>query len=169
MSMIGEYRRITPGQLYDLQEALRHDPYAVSAFLHPEGRSYDKPDPRLQIGKAWHGIHFLLNADPWEGTPPLFNIILGGTEIGEELGYGAVRYLNPEQVKEAVSALNAVQETDFRSRYDATAFEAAHIYPSGWVENSQSTEDWLWEAFVSVRAFFADADFFGDVTLLYLS
>lgn len=67
MSMIGEYRRITPDQLYDLQEALRHDPYAVTAFLHPEGRSYDKSDPKLRVGKAWHGLHFLLNGKPWRG------------------------------------------------------------------------------------------------------
>jgi hypothetical protein len=169
MSMIGEYRRITSGQLYDLQEALRRDPYAVSAFLHPEGRSYDKPDPRLRIGKAWHGVHFLLNGKPWEGEPPLVSAVLGGTEIGDDLGYGAVRYLTPEQVREVAAALNEVEEVDLRSRFDASRFAAANIYPRGWERSDQSTQDWLWEAFVSVRAFFADAAYFGDVMLLYLS
>ena len=169
MSMIGEYRRITPNQFDDLQEALRRDPYAVFAFLYPEGRSYEKPDPKLTIDKAWHGLHFLLNGDPWEGAPPLVYAVLGGTEIGDDLGYGAVRYLTPEQVKGVAAALDPVQEPEFRSRFNASVFEAAHIYPQGWQASDQSTLDWLWEAFVSVRLFFKDAAHFGDVMLLYLS
>ena len=169
MSMTGEYRRIAPSQLYDLQEALQRDPYAVTAFLHPEERSYEKPDPKLQIGKAWHGLHFLLNGKAWEGEPPLFNAVLGGTEIGDDLGYGAMRYLTPEQVKEVAAVLNQVQEPELRSRFDASAFTQARIYPQGWEKSNGRTLVGFGEAFVSVRSFFTGAACFGDVMLLYLS
>src|SRR5512147_1658720 len=37
---------------------------------------------RFDIDKAWQGIHYLLCGDPWEGAPPLSDLVLGGTELG---------------------------------------------------------------------------------------
>ncbi len=169
MSMIGEYRRISLGQLHDLQDAVDCDPHAVSVFLHPEERSYDKSDPKLQIGKSWHGLHFLLAGKPYDGELPLCNAVLGGREIGEDLGYGVMRYLMPEQVREVAEALAEIEEPNLRSRFDPAAFVQANIYPRGWEGSDQSSEDYFWEAFVHVRTFFTDAAYFGDVMLLYIS
>ena len=137
MSMMGQYRRITLGQLYDLQDALRDNPAALSEYLYPEERSYDKPDPQLEIGRAWHGIHFLLNSKRYEGKLPLVNVVMGGTEIGEDLGYGPVRYLTPDQVKEVAAALSRIDRAELRERFDPAVFEAAGIYPRGWTVGDQ--------------------------------
>lgn len=68
MSMTGEFRRITSWQLEELLERVRHDPEAFADFWHPQTRTFDSPDLELSIGKGWHGIHFLLNGDPYEVT-----------------------------------------------------------------------------------------------------
>jgi hypothetical protein len=170
MSMIGQYRRITLGQLYDLQDALRDNLEALSEYLYPESRSYNPPDPKLEIGKSWHGIHFLLCGRRYDGEPPLINVVMGGTEIGEEGGYGWARYLLPEQVKEVAAALNGIDRLSLRQQFVPTMYEAAKIYPGGWtVGESEQAFDWLWDNLLRVRAFFVDAAFFNDVILLYLT
>ncbi len=169
MSMIGEYRRITLGQLQELQEDLRDNPEAVSDFLDPEERSYDKSSPELEIAKAWHGIEFLLYGKE-DGLPSPLNIVMGGTEIGEDVGYGPVRYLLPEQVKEASRTLEGLNKAEMRKRFDPAAFEAADIYPGGWtVGEPEAAFEWLWVRLSAVRGFFQDAAYFGDVMLMYLS
>ncbi len=169
MSMIGEYRRITLGQLYDLQDALRDNPDAVGDFLYSEERIYDEANPELQIAKSWHGIDFLLYGKK-DGSPSPLNIVMGGTEIGEDLGYGPARSLASEQVKEAKNALDHLDKVELRGRFDPAAFEAADISPGGWlVGEPEKAFGWLWDNITKVHAFFTDAAYFGDAMLLYLS
>lgn len=168
MSMMGEYRRLSPGQLQGLQDALQGNPEAVGDFLHPEERSYDKPDPQLKIERAWHGIEFLLYGE--EGSSSVLNVVMGGTAIGDEGGYGPARYLLPEQVKEASQALGGLSKNELRKRFDPAAFEAAHIYPRGWtVGEPDAAFEWLWGKFVAVRDFFQEVARCNDVMLMYLS
>ncbi len=83
MSMIANYIRIAPEQLAELQA----DPDSIGNFLeslfeslYPEKQENEdemQPTPptrHLDIDKAWHGIHFLLNGNAWEGEPPCWLI-----------------------------------------------------------------------------------------------
>src|SRR5687768_4410646 len=101
MSMIGNFTAIRPDQL----AVLVADPDLVSSFLYPED-GVDKPINHLDIDKAWHAIHYTLNGSVWEGEGPLSWVILGGQELGEDVGYGPVRYLDPTQVKSVAAALS---------------------------------------------------------------
>ena len=86
----------------------------------------------LDLDKSWHLLHFLLTGDPLGGSPPLKDAIIGGTEIGPDLGSGPARVLTPEQVRAVADALAGVREADLRSRYIPDALEAAKMYPGMW-------------------------------------
>ena len=169
MSMIGGYRRLTLGQLEDLQSALQDNSEAVSDLLYPEERSYDKPDLELEIAKAWHGIEFLLYGKE-DASPSLLNVVMGGAEVGDDIGYGPARYLLPEQVKEVSQTLDGLEKAELRKQFSPEAFEAADIYPGGWtVGEPDATFEWIWGKLSAVRELFREAAQHGDVIMLYLS
>jgi hypothetical protein len=109
----------------------------------------------LDIDKAWHGVHFLLTGTAEEAPGPLGQVVLGGTEIGEDIGHGPARYLLPDAVDTVATALEAASSDELRRRYDAAALEAAEIYPGGW--NEPDKVDWVLEAFEDVRRFYRAA------------
>jgi hypothetical protein len=87
-------------------------------------------DEFFDIDKAWQGIHFLLCGDPWEGSGPLFDLILGGIELAAaDSGCGPARVLSPERVKVCARAVESLDFESFRSRYDWKAFLEKEIYP----------------------------------------
>ena len=51
--------------------------------------------------------------------------ILGGTAIGDDMGYGAPRYLDAPQVKEAAEALAALPVDELRQRFKPAELEEA--------------------------------------------
>ncbi len=165
MSMIGGYRRITSRQFDDLQAALNNDPDAIGELLFPEEDTDEPFGIDLEIAKTWHGIQFLLDS---HSLP--YDIVFGGTEIGEDLGYGPARYLTPPQVKETSAALEDLDKSELQGQFNPVAFEAADIYPGGWtVEEPEKVFDWLWGKLTAVREFFQEAAQQDDIMLLYLS
>ncbi len=168
MSMTGEFRRITGWQLDDLLEQVRHDPEAFAVYLYPPVRRFEPPDPTLSIGKAWHGVHFLLNRHPDEITCGAGRAVFGGKAAGADLSCGPVRYMTPRQVREVASALQSVAEAEFKSGFSPALFRAADIYTGGdW--NQPSALGWLWESFVRLREFYREAAHYGDAMLLRLA
>lgn len=43
-------------------------------------------DPPLSLNKAWHAVHFVLAHTQFEPTAPPGNAVLGGREVGPDLG-----------------------------------------------------------------------------------
>ena len=176
--MIANYVRISPEQLAELQA----DPDSVGDFLgslmeslYPDDEEVDvnpalPSAPHLDIDKAWHGIHFLLNGSAWEGDPPLFNVVLGGTELGDEdLGYGPARYLTPEEVQDTAHAISRISVDDLRSRYDARAMTKADIYPEIiWERDGDEAMQYLLDYYAAVVAFFQEAARQGHAMLLFM-
>jgi len=58
------------------------------------------PGHSISIDKAWHGLHYLLCGAPEPVAGPLGQAVFGGTDIGEDQGYGPARYFTPTQVAE---------------------------------------------------------------------
>ena len=50
------------------------------------------------IEKAWHGVHYLLCGRAVPGTGLASQAVMGGTDVGDDLGYGPARYFTPDQV-----------------------------------------------------------------------
>ena len=115
-----------------------------------------KPDGKgISLDKAWHGLHFLLCGAAEPAPGPLGQAVLGGTEIGEDLGYGPARYFTAAQTSEIAQALQAPGlEAVLRARFNPAGMTSLGLYPGGWDVNGV---DWLIEAFHTVRDFYAAA------------
>ena len=168
--MIANYRRVTSEEL----EALLRDPSSLQSFLYPEeDEEYEnvRDDERhLDIDKAWHGIHYLITGDPWEGEPPLANAVLGGTELSDEdVGYGPARYLTQEEVRDVAAALEDISPDELRTRFDPAELERANIYPNIWQRDGEEALEYVLEYYGEVRRFFCAASEMGDGMLLYLN
>jgi hypothetical protein len=112
---------------------------------------------RLDLDKAWHGVHYLLCGAVEPGDSLLSQAVLGGTEIGEDFsGYGPARYFTVARVAELAAALRQPQtEAEVVARYDPQRMSQLQIYPFGWEE--EDNRDWVLDGFGDLRAFYADA------------
>ena len=50
------------------------------------------PGHSVSLDKAWHGLHYLLCGKLEPAPGPLGQAVFGGSEIGENRGYGSERY-----------------------------------------------------------------------------
>ena len=167
MSMIANYIRLRPEEL----EALVRNPPPIVEFLHAKDEelaNFPQDERQLDIDKTWHALNYLLTGDPWEGDPPLANVVLGGTELGEEdVGWGPARYLTQEQVREVAAALESMPMDELRRRYHPDDLEKADIYPSIWRDDDAL--DYVLFYYEDVRRFFRSAAEAGDCALLFLN
>lgn len=120
----------------------------------------------LDIEKAWHGLHYLLAGTVWQPTDPPGNAVLGGAEIGDDVGYGAARLMDAEEVARAAAALAGLQVGELGARYDADAMTEAKLYGGHWADPSERA--WVADAFEHVRTYFGQAAERGDAMLLYI-
>ncbi|MEW6688555.1 MAG: YfbM family protein [Pseudomonadota bacterium] len=121
----------------------------------------------LHMDKEWHGIHYLLTGDPWSTKGPYGQVILGGKEIGPDLGYGPARVLSTSQVAEIASTLKSLSEEQLRKRYDPAAMTKAEIYPEMiWQREGEAALVWLLEGYRKLVDFYAKAAAQGKVVLL---
>lgn len=163
MSMIGNYRRLTPTALNDLLA----EPRTVRDVLYGK-RTAETPDRHLSIETAWHAIHYLLNGDAWGGTGPLGQAALGGSPVGDEdLGYGPARFLVPREVIEVSRALDGVSPDDLWARFDPEALREAEILPE--FDGGAGDREFLRFHYESLRDFFRTAAAEGEAIILYLN
>jgi len=118
----------------------------------------------LNLEKSWHVLHYLLTGKAEEANPPLGNAILGGKEIGEDLGYGPARFLTPQQVHEVATALEAISKDDLSARFDLKAMMAARIYPCKDDSELELAQDY----FEQLLRYYADAAANGNAMLLWV-
>ena len=73
-----------------------------------------EPEQLFDVGRAWHAVHMLLNGCPWGGSGPAFDVVLGGTVLGDPSTYEPVRVLVPERVSAVAVLLTALPGDDLR-------------------------------------------------------
>lgn len=159
MSMIGNLKQISSSQL----ETIKKDPSIVESIIYQE---QEETAEELCIDKTWQGIHFLLTGKAEGGASPLADTIMGGEEIGNDLGYGPARYLTPSEVKEVSGALSKISKEDFGKRFDPKALLKADIYPSAWDEVDR---DYLLDCFEKVVEYYKGAAGKGNAMLIYIN
>jgi hypothetical protein len=166
MSMIGNYLRVSEAELNRLLEA----PESISSLLYPESPSSFSNDRHLDIDKSWQLIQFLLTGDPWEGEPPLRNVVMGGTELGDvDVGYGPARYLTPTEVQVVTAALASLSPQELWSRFDAEKIRDAEIYPDGCWEEDPTLGEYVQGNFQQVKDFFSRAAQERQAVLLWIN
>ena len=120
-----------------------------------ESQTLEGRGAALSIDKAWHGVHYLLCGQTEPGSSILSQAVLGGTEIGEDLGYGPARYFDPRRVAEISGELAAANlEAEMTRRYDPALMSQLRIYPFGW---DASGLNWLLEESRKLTAFYSSA------------
>ncbi len=93
----------------------------------------------VSLEKAWHGLHYLLTGEVWEGEGPLAFLLAGGEhEGGDE---EAPRWFSPEETAEIHRALSSVSDAALWSRFDAEEMEANEIYPGIWDEDEEELKE----------------------------
>ena len=134
-----------------------------AAKLRPAAKK-SEPAPRsISLDKAWHGLHYLLcgAAEPTPG--PLGQAVFGGTEIGDDMGYGPARCFTVAETLEIAQALQEPGlEATLRGRFDSDAMEQLGLYPGGW--NTEGP-DWLVHAFRKLRDFYASTSTAGQAVV----
>ena len=118
----------------------------------------------LRREKSWHSLHYLLTGEVEAAAPPLGNTILGGKEIGEDVGYGPARFLTPQQVKEVALALAAVTPEDLAGRFDLDAMQAHNICACVDNEELEMAQHFL----QLLSSYYADAASQGNAMLLWI-
>lgn len=95
-------------------------------------------------------------------------VILGGTEIGPDNGYGPARYLLPTQVREIAVALREISRADLAKRFEPRAMDAAGTYPQIWTRDGFDGLDYLLVNFDQVVEQYQEAAANNQAMLLYL-
>lgn len=166
-----------------------HDPDDVTYLvINPkEGEtpkeSYEGTEPELNIDKSWNILHWLLSGRSdvayREGTKyfvspeeqAINKTIMGGTEIGKDVGYGPARYLDPNEVKQVSEALEHVSREDLQKKWDPEALAnlSEELYPSltpdAW-RNPAEAEYYL-QSFDKVKGYYQSAASKGNALLLW--
>jgi hypothetical protein len=129
MAMMANLRPASDGDI----ERLLANPSEITRFLYGSGADSCE---RVDLHKAWHAIHFVLNGSRLGGEAPLNFLVSEGTPVGEvDVGYGPARIFTSEQVRRLASALILIAPDEVAQRVDLERFDAEGIYPGNWQSN----------------------------------
>ena len=109
----------------------------------------------ISLEKAWHGVHYLLCGKAEPGTDLASQAVMGGTDVGDDLGYGPARYFEPDEVAAIARELSRPNlEAEMMARWDRDRMVQLGIYPAGFEPDD---DKWLMDAFRKLRKFYVDA------------
>jgi hypothetical protein len=124
----------------------------------------------LEVDKSWNGIHYLLTGLAEGGSGPLSLTVLGGAELGGDLGYGPARFLMPAQVVEVASALSSTPQSVLAGRFEPKAMARAGVYPQAmWVRDGAGALEYVLGHYARLVEFYARAAKSGSAVVLWLS
>ncbi|MBJ7313923.1 YfbM family protein [Rugamonas sp. CCM 8940] len=117
-----------------------------------------KGDQAINLDKAWHGIHFLLNGTAWKVTSTAGQAVLGGREFGADMGYGPPRVVSKEDVVKVAKALSMITSKELSARYSPKIMEEEDIYPSStWQQEGPQALKFLLDGYAELLAFYQRA------------
>jgi len=95
----------------------------------PAGPAASRP-PVVDLHKSWHMFHFVFTGLASGGTPPANLLMEGGAEIGEDLGYGPARLLDPATTAALAGFVAPLTVDELKRRLDGPRMAALSIYPA---------------------------------------
>ena len=170
MGMAGTFLRISQEKL----EQLRSDPNSIESLVEQFFTSRfsieRSGDSELcDVDKSWQTIHFMLSGgNPWGGNTIEAQAIMGGAEIGPDLGYGPARYLTSDQVKQVSQALAPITQEEFSNRFDPQAMAAADLYAFD-LEYAEDELEMAQDYFGELKKFYARSAQQNDAVLLLIT
>jgi hypothetical protein len=85
------------------------------------------PERVLDLHKSWHVLHYLFTGEVDGGIPPA-DALLGGRELGDDLGYGPPRLHEPAATAAFARFLAPLTVADLERRIDLPRMRALEIY-----------------------------------------
>jgi hypothetical protein len=150
-------------------DALKSDPSGMQGYLYPEDGDGEPPH-YVDVDKSWHCIHFMLAGDAGMGPDPSSWAFFAGEVVGEDVGYGPARILQPAQVQSIASALSSIGLSDFKARYSPSAMQAANVYLSDMcVRDGDEALDYIAGNYQTLVAFYRGAAERGEGAVLWVS
>ena len=150
--VLGVHFAITPEQERSLLAADDNgDSDTVGELLEEIEESCDDDELKVDSDKAWDAIHRCLTdgtLDPEGGRYPLSHAVLGGRHLHDEY---YVVYITAAEARDVADALQAVDRTWLRHRFDALDD------PDYRGARDDDDFDYTWDGFVDVRAFYQRA------------
>ena len=107
----------------------------------------------VDLGQAWHAIHWLLNGSAWGGGPPLYDAVLGGTPIGDPTSYEPIRFVSAAEAAATAEALPTPEQ--LTRRFTHQGARHAEIYPESWWDQSDILTTEILPAHDRLRTLFA--------------
>jgi hypothetical protein len=156
-------RRLRPAE----HSAVLIDPNVATDLMDDEAAGAT-PGRTVDLDKAWHGVHFLLTGTAWDTYTDLGMAVLGGDPLGDDLGYGPVRLLDPHQVSRVSAALAALCREQLRRRFDRAQLSALEIYPDIW-DDPDVLDGYLLPNLDDLVTFYAEAAAGGEAVLLAIT
>jgi hypothetical protein len=110
----------------------------------PPARKALLPEPvRLHetLGEYWHGIHYLMCGEVWNGNFPEAFLIDGGSYVGDvDVGYGPARVFESCEVKKITQTVVNKQAADLAKNFNANRMLDDDIYPQIWDGDDNALE-----------------------------
>lgn len=131
------------GRLFGKKPPQRPDP-AGFVLGADEAREYD-------LGKGWHGLHYLLTKSNAQGDPPLDFL------LADAPGSDDTRCFNSAQVCAIDAALRPLDAEFLRSRFDPADMDRLDIYPRGWSDDPDQALDFCTYHFPGMMDFIHQA------------
>lgn len=120
--MLGVHFAVTAEQERELLAAAdTGDTDGLADLLENIEEGWDRPELSVATDKAWDAIHRCLGGgtlDPDDGGYPLSHAVLGGRHLHDEY---YVVHVTAAEAHDVAAALQNIDETWLRSRYDALA------------------------------------------------
>ena len=142
---------------------------ASAAPRAPDGPPAGRP-PVADLHKSWHMFHFLFTGNASGGTPPASLLLDGGEEVGEDLGYGPARLLDPATTAALAGFVAPLTVDALKRRLDGPRMAALSIYPAfDATDAAQEYGDDVEHYFPLLRDHLAAAAAGREATLVWLS
>lgn len=109
-------------QLRKVKEAIAMPPGQVRRADIPS------PDAMVDLHKSWQVIHYVLTGTPDSGPAPLNLLLVGGEEVGEDLGYGPARLIDARTMRDFSKALADFDLDGALERLDVARMAASGVY-----------------------------------------
>lgn len=128
------------------------------------------PSRLLDLHKSWHVLHFLFTGEADGGTPPA-NALMGGRELGEDMGYGPPRLHEIAGTAAFARFLAPLTVAELQARIDIRRMNSLGIYGCEDADEGSAGEisDDVAHYFPLLQSFVADAAKNGNGLLMWLS
>ncbi len=137
--------------------------------LSPAGPAAGVP-PVVDLHKSWHMFHFVFTGLASGGTPPANLLLEGGAEIGEDLGYGPARLLDPATTAALAGFVAPLSVDALKGRLDGARMASLGIYPAfDATDAAEEYGDDVEHYFPLLRGHLAAAAAGREATLVWLS